>query len=316
MTFPEPIYFEPLLMEKVWGGSRLQTLFGKHLLPGARIGESWEVVDREEAQSVVHSGTLKGTTLHELWTHQRVPIFGEAYAGHPSPRFPLLLKILDAQDRLSIQVHPPAEIAGELGGEPKTEMWYVADTQLDEAVWVGLKEGVTREEFEEHLHRGTVEEVVQRIPVKAGDAIFIYSGRVHAIGAGNVIVEVQQNSDTTYRVFDWNRAGLDGKPRELHIAESMRSIDFSDTHPQLAVPKGEEVTSCEFFKVEKWALNNARPAFTDGKFAIFTVLTGSVASMGTIFRPGDFFLVPATITDATLWPVKSGTTLLRTTIPV
>ncbi|HEY5895224.1 MAG TPA: type I phosphomannose isomerase catalytic subunit [Chthoniobacterales bacterium] len=315
MTFPEPIYFEPLLMEKVWGGSRLQTLFGKHLLPGTRIGESWEVVDREEAQSVVHSGNLKGTTLHELWTQQRVPVFGEAYAAHPSPRFPLLFKLLDAQERLSIQVHPPAEIAGELGGEPKTEMWYIVDTQLDEALWVGLKEGVTREEFEGRLHRGTVEEAVQRIPVKAGDAIFIYSGRVHAIGAGNVIVEVQQNSDTTYRVFDWNRAGLDGKPRELHIDESLKSIDFADTNPKLAVPNGEELTSCEYFTVEKWTLDSPRPAFTDGKFAIFTVLTGAVSNMGTVFQPGDFFLVPATVSDATLWPTQSDTTLLRTTIP-
>ncbi|HEX8372031.1 MAG TPA: type I phosphomannose isomerase catalytic subunit [Chthoniobacterales bacterium] len=316
MQLTEPIFFEPLFMERVWGGSRLQALFGKHLPTGSRIGESWEIVDREEAQSVVHEGPLRGSTLQELWVGYRADIFGKDYIAHPSPRFPLLVKLLDAQERLSVQVHPPANIAPVLGGEPKTEMWYIVDTQLDHAIFAGLQPGTTRESFQEHLEAGTVEEVVKRIPVAAGDAIFIQSGRLHAIGAGNVIVEVQQNSDTTYRVFDWNRVGLDGEPRTLHVEESLQSIDYSDTDPQLAPKDGENVVACEYFKVEKWELDAPRLAESRERFSIVTVLSGRVECGGKEFAPGEFFLVPALQPDKTLHPMAEHTTLLHTTIPV
>jgi mannose-6-phosphate isomerase len=144
-----------------------------------------------------------------------------------------LVKILDAQDKLSLQVHPPAGIAPSLGGEPKTEMWYVTDATADADLFVGLRRGVTREEFERRIGDGTVAECFHRVPVKAGDVMFLPSGRVHALGAGNVIFEIQQNSDTTYRVFDWNRVGLDGKPRELHLPQSLASINFADFEPDL-----------------------------------------------------------------------------------
>src|SRR5215210_1622800 len=214
MELTEPITFEPLFMERLWGGRRLEASLGKRLPPKARIGESWEIVDREEAQSVVHNGMFRGKTLHELWTEHRDTVFG---AVPDAGRFPLLIKLLDAQERLSIQVHPPAEIAPALHGEPKTEMWYFADCHGGSEIFAGLKRGVTREGFERALRDGLVAEQVHRITVKRGDAMFIPSGRLHAIGAGNLIVEVQQNSDTTYRVFDWNRIGLDGKTREIHL---------------------------------------------------------------------------------------------------
>lgn len=302
-------------MERVWGGRRLQALFGKKLPHGSRIGESWEVVDREEAQSVVHAGECKGLTLNELWSGEREAIFGQAYARHPSPRFPLLFKLLDAEERLSVQVHPPAAVAPLLQGEPKTEMWFIVDTRLDEAIFAGLETGVSRADFEHHLREGTVEKAVRRLPVKAGDAIFIPSGRIHAIGAGNVIVEVQQNSDTTYRVFDWNRVGLDGNPRDLHVQESLQSIDFTDTDPQLAVPNGETIVACEYFQVERWQLDAPRPAATDGRFAIFTVLAGEVGCADCVFQPGDFFLVPPGLEANELTPGQGSASLLRTTIP-
>ena len=308
----QPLVFEPLFMERVWGGRRMETLLGKRLPPSVRIGEAWELVDREEAQSVVHEGPLRGWMLHELWTQKRPEIFGEGLAD--TPRFPLLCKVLDAQERLSVQVHPPAAVAGHLGGEPKTEMWYLLDALLDSDLYAGLKKGVDRASFEQALHEGQVAQKLHSFPIKAGDAMFIPSGRVHAIGAGNLIVEVQQNSDSTYRVFDWNRLGLDGKPRQLHVAESMASINFDDVEPGTVVPNGELLVGCGEFRVERWALDEPRSSEGQG-FAIFTVIDGSVECGGRSFARGAFFLLPASSTDRELRPLVSGTRVLRTTIP-
>lgn len=312
MRLTAPIVFEPIFMDRVWGGRRLETHFGKRLPTHGRIGESWEIVDRAEAQSVVHNDPLRGNTLHELWTHYRADVFG----GHApeSPRFPLLFKLLDAQERLSVQVHPPAAVAPSLHGEPKTEMWYVLENYGDGDLFAGLRAGVTREDFERALRNGSVQQTVHRVPVGAGDCIFIPSGRIHAIGAGNVIVEVQQNSDTTYRVFDWNRVGLNGKMRQLHIDESLKSIDFTDFEPALQTPQGEALVDCPYFHVEKWDLAAPREAVPPGGFAIFTVVTGAVQCAGLEFQPGEFFLIPASLEDRTLRPVAGPTSLLRTSI--
>lgn len=295
-------------MERVWGGRRLVSLYSKALPSGGPIGESWELVDRADEQSVVADGPLKGETLHELWTAHRGEIFGEGLPD--SPRFPLLFKLLDCEDTLSVQVHPPASLASELGGEPKTEMWFMLHTTPDAAVYAGTKRGVTRGQFEQALEQGRVEELIHRLPTRAGDAIFIPSGRIHAIGAGNVIFEVQQNSDTTYRVFDWNRLGLDGKPRELHIGESLASTDFDDAEPQLATPNGETVVECEYFRVERWAISGARPCGTASRFAVFMVIEGEIECGSARFGPGALFLVPAG-SDAEL---RGHGSVLRTTV--
>ena len=315
----QPIFFEPLFMERVWGGRRLEQLYRKKLPPGARIGESWEIVDREEAQSVVHDGPLRGQTLHEIWTHRRAEIFGEGLGD--SQRFPLLVKMLDAQERLSLQVHPPAELAAVMGGEAKTEMWYLAHAEAGADVFAGLSASTDRVHFEEALHEGRAADLVQRLAVEEGDAIFIPSGRIHAIGAGCLIVEIQQNSDTTYRVFDWNRNGLDGKPRPLHIEQSLQATDFGDVRPSLQPAihgTSGELAACPFFKVDKWTLDAPRPALegTAGRFAIFTCLEGEVSCAGLHFGPGDFFLVPACLPEADVAPVASGSVVLRTSIPV
>ena len=313
MEILQPIVFEPLLMERVWGGRRLETLLHKRLPAGSRFGESWEIVDRADAQSVVHEGPLHGRTLHELWTDFREPVFG---AGLPdAERFPLLFKLLDAQERLSVQVHPPAAVAAQLGGEPKTEMWYILDALLESDLYAGLRRGVTREDFLQALDEGRVADLIHHIPVKKGDAFFIPSGRIHAIGTGNLIFEVQQNSDTTYRVFDWNRLGLDGKPRALHVDESLQSIDFDDPEPGIAEPRGETVVECQHFRVEKWTLSEPRHAGGPG-FAIFTVIAGRLECAGREFTMGEFFLIPATLATRELKPLADGTTVLRTTIPL
>ncbi len=312
MLFTAPLSFRPLFMERVWGGHRLAEMPGKHAPAGAPIGESWELVDRADAQSVVARGPLAGTTLHELWTKFRGDVFG---AGVPdSPRFPLLAKILDAQDTLSVQVHPPAKIAAALQGEPKTEMWYLLDAAKGAELFAGFRRGTTRAEFERALGEGRVADLLHRVPVRAGDAMFIPSGRCHAIGAGCLIVEIQQNSDTTYRVFDWNRTGLDGKPRALHVAESLASIDFEDHEPALAKMDGETVAVCAEFRVEHWSLSAPR-ADTSANGAIFTVLSGVVESAGECFERGQFFILPAKATNRTLSPSAPGTAVLCTTIP-
>src|SRR5882672_1179291 len=226
-----PLTFHPIFKERVWGGRKLENLYQKRLPPGVPIGESWEISDRPGDVSVIANGPLAGKDLHWLVQNRGPELLGAARLEQG--RFPLLIKILDAQEKLSLQVHPPREKALELGGEPKTEMWYVTDAEPGAELYVGLKKGVTRQEFEEKIPAGRVADCFHRLSVRRGDAMFLPSGRVHALGAGLVLFEVQQNSDTTYRVFDWNRAGLDGKPRELHLAQSLASVDFNDFEPSL-----------------------------------------------------------------------------------
>jgi mannose-6-phosphate isomerase len=312
LNFTQPLVFEPIFKERIWGGRRLETEYGKKLPPAVLIGESWEIVDREEAQSVVHDGPLRGQTLHELWVNHRATIFGDV---PDSPRFPLLVKLLDAQEKLSLQVHPPAGIAESLGGEPKTEFWYIAAAKPDADLFVGLREASSRDDFEGALHSGEAADHVHRIPVTAGDAMFLPSGRLHAIGAGNLIVEIQQNSDTTYRVFDWNRVDNIGKPRDLHIGESLQSIDFEDREPPLTEAKGETLVAHELFAVEKWELSATREIAPYGAFAIVFCLSGAIECSGVRCVPGEFVLVPALLTDRTVRPAAEGTALLRTTIP-
>lgn len=309
-----PLRLAPLYMERVWGGRELESVYRRELPEGSGpIGESWEVVDRPDEQSVVVDGPLAGLTLHDLWEKHRTEVFGDAAPA--SERFPLLVKILDARDRLSIQVHPPAAVAPQLNGEPKTEMWYIAKADPEAALYVGVKPGVTREAFAAAIADGTVEDLVHRLPVKSGDFIFVPSGRLHAIGAGLVIFEIQQNSDTTYRVFDWNRMGLDGKPRAMHVEESLQCIDFTDTTPTLGMADGSVLVSCPYFLVERVELGEAsslkwgRP----GEFSILTVVKGKVTFEGLPLRAGDFVLVPACL-DARQRGLRTdaGAVLLKT----
>jgi len=309
-----PISFIPLYMERVWGGRELANRLGREL-PGTQpIGEAWEIVDREEAQSVVGNGPLKGKTLHDLWTNHRAEIFGARHAK-AGARFPLLCKLLDARDRLSVQVHPPAAIAPQLGGEPKTEMWYFLSCDPGSRIYAGLVPGTTHGTFAAALADGTVESNLHVLPTHEGDSIFIPSGRLHAIGEGNLIVEIQQNSDTTYRVFDWNRVGLDGKPRELHVEQSMVSTDFSDFAPTLSHQSCGVIAECAHFRVEKRKIEGPTVLNAPGDFSIVTVVQGAARCGNDIFRPGDFYLLTAAEAAVTS-PERDGScTVLVSTIP-
>jgi mannose-6-phosphate isomerase len=307
-----PLVFEPLFMERVWGGRRLETLYGKRLPSAALIGESWEIVDRPEAQSVVHEGPWRGEILHNLWSKHRKEIFGDV---QDTPRFPILAKLLDAQENLSLQVHPPAKIAKKLGGEPKSELWYVADAAPKARVYAGLKKGATSAVFEKALEKGKVEAHLHSIDVKTGDAIFLPSGRLHALGGGNLLVEIQENSDTTYRVFDWNRMKKGRARREMHVAQAMQCIDFDDVAPALLRPAGETLIRHESFAIDKWIVTNEREIAESGRFAIVVCLTGELECAGRQFKPGDFFLVPAELEDRVVRPVGKDVSLLRVTLP-
>lgn len=255
-SIKEILRFEPLYQERVWGGRVLESALGRNLPTGAPIGESWEIVDRPEAQSVVTAGALKGQTLRSVLKSRAADVMGP---GWPAERpFPILVKWLDCRERLSLQVHPPAAVAGELKGEPKTENWYIAHSSADAHLLVGLKRGVTRQQFERAIGDNTLESCIHHFRVAAGDSILVRSGQVHAIDAGNLILEIQQNSDTTYRVYDWGRVGLDGKPRQLHIAQSLRSIDWADFEPApvRGAPTSGTIADCDEFVIRRVVLGS------------------------------------------------------------
>ncbi len=312
INLTSPLIFEPIFMERIWGGRRLESEFGKKLLPGVAIGESWEIVDRPEAQSVVRNGPLRGKTLHELWMQDRRSIFGNV---PDAARFPLLVKILDAHDKLSLQVHPPEKIASKLGSEPKTEFWYVATADPGAELFVGLREAMTRAQLEEALHSGTVADYIHGIRVKPGDAMFLPAGRLHAVGEGNLLVEIQQNSDTTYRMFDWNRVDDQGKPRRLHVDQALQCIEFKDIRPRLVQAESEVLLHHDLFEIQKWNLDSPREIAPRGQFAIVCCLSGKLRCADVDFGPGEFSLIPARLQDRSVEPVKKATSLLRITIP-
>ena len=307
-----PLLFEPIFMERIWGGRRLESEFGKKVPAQKRIGESWEIVDRPEAQSVVVNGPLRGKTLHDLWTQDRSEIFGNL---PDASRFPLLVKLLDAHEKLSLQVHPPGKVASKSGGEPKTEFWYVAVADPGAELYLGFRDSITRDQFEKALRDGTAADHVHKIRVKSGDAVFLPAGRLHALGAGNLLIEIQQNSDTTYRVFDWNRMDDKGKQRQLHVDQALECIDFNDVRSRLLQPEGERLLRDNLFEIQKWNLDSPREIVPRGQFAIAFCLTGSLRCADVDLTRGEFFLVPAELDDRQLKPISEGTSLLHITIP-
>jgi mannose-6-phosphate isomerase len=313
-----PLTFEPVFKPRVWGGRTLETLYGKQLPSSGPIGESWEISDRPGDESLIANGPLAGRSLRWLMEQHGAEVVGDTPPA-PGGRFPLLCKILDARDKLSLQVHPPSPALG----EPKTEMWYIARADPGAQLFVGLRRGVTRDRFEDALREGTVEACFHRIAVSSGDTMFLPSGRVHAIGAGLVIFEIQQNSDTTFRVFDWNRLGLDGKPRDLHVAESLQSIDFTDVEPPLVEAAATARGHFSVRPLVRHLLFNADLVqaeaqdvmeFDRPRLRIIAVVDGRVRASGggvsESLGAGQFCLLPATLTAPTV-AADTGSTFLH-----
>src|SRR5579883_3296832 len=220
-----PLRFQPLLRELIWGGRRLGTVLHKPIGAASDYAESWEIADYHDQVSIVRDGPLAGTSLRKLIRSRPLEILGPSVG--PRDPFPLLVKFIDANDDLSVQVHPDDEKGRRLANDSgKTETWVILDAAPGSLIYAGLEPGVGPEEFRRAIDSGEVEPLLHRFEARPGDSILIEAGTVHAIGAGVLLAEIQQMSDATFRVFDWNRVGADGKPRQLHIEQAMESIDF------------------------------------------------------------------------------------------
>ncbi|MFT5471742.1 MAG: mannose-6-phosphate isomerase [Candidatus Promineifilaceae bacterium] len=314
-----PLTFSPLYQDYIWGGTRMQDTLGRR--PETAIcAESWDVSDRPEGQSVVSNGALEGTTLRHLMQSRRRDLVGALKADVDV--FPLLIKIIDANKTLSIQVHPDDASAAQHGGEAKTEMWYVLDADTDACVYAGFKAETTADAFKAAIHDGMVADVLQKQPVRPGDVVFIPGGRIHAIGAGCLILEIQQNSNTTYRVDDWGRLGVDGKPRDLHLDAASRVINWTDTASPMqkaerlgrATREREEwrLLSCDHFYLGQ--INMSVPtqlSSADNTFEILFCKSGTarIAAGETVvdLAPATSCLIPANVTEYTLSSAVSDT---------
>lgn len=293
-----PLKFKPIFKERIWGGRRLADLFDKDLPADVKIGESWELADLPEDKSEIVNGPLAGQTL-DLAIRQ----FGPALTGHKEyqPPFGLLIKLLDAQEKLSVQVHPDAETCRRTGkGSPKTECWYILQAPPYGVIYKGLKPGTTKEQFAQAIKDGTCPQYLQTVPVRRGECHFLPSGTCHAIGAGLVIAEIQQPSDTTYRVFDWNR--LDpktGKARPLHIAEALESIHFGSSGDNLTVTTVGRLVDADEFKLDKGhQMPGCQVLLCPGAVKALVILTGqgkirASACPDVSFAKGDTLLIPA-----------------------
>ena len=318
-----PLHFKPIFRQYLWGGRRLESVLNKPIGEGDDFAESWEIVDHGQDQSVVEFGPLAGTTLHDLVCEHGKELFGR---HHPQTQFPLLMKFLDANRDLSVQVHPNDEQGSRLDPPDlgKTEAWVILNAEPDSVIYSGLKPGVDRETLANEIEQGTAESCLHVIEPNVGDCVFIKAGTVHALGAGLVVAEIQQASDTTFRLFDWNRVGADGKPRQLHVQEALDVIDF-DAGPidpvqprQTNDPDVSRLVECDKFVLDRWTFNEPKPLADDGGCHLVAVLSGSVAvESDPSERPlakGHTMLVPASSGQLTLTPCEP-TILLDMCLP-
>ena len=308
--------FEPIFQYRMWGGRKLEGLVAEPLPADQPIGEAWILSDRADFPSAVAEGPLKGKTVHELIALDRQGMFGTQ--SDKFEKYPLLLKFLDAREMLSVQVHPSDQHRDLLppGERGKTEAWLVLDSDPGSSIYAGLRPGATEAEMREALHDGTVESLLASFSPKPGDGLFIEAGTVHALGGGVLVFEVQQNSDVTFRLFDWNRVDAKtGKTRELHIDESIQSTDFAKgpVMPSIPVPvedanaKRERLFSCEFFEVQRVTSASAFEAGADNYLRAIVILSGhgTLRTKGSEVAPftkGQVWLIPAVIGKVTVEP--------------
>lgn len=307
-----PLKLKPIYKEYIWGGKKLKERFGKDI-PSNITAESWEVACHPNGMSIVDNGVLEGKTLKNLIDEYGIKLLGEKTENQSMEKFPLLIKLLDASDKLSVQVHPDDQYAfenenGELG---KTEMWYIIDAEPEAQIVYGVKSGVSKQEFAQSIINGDIQDKLNYVSVRAGDVFFIPAKTLHALGKGILVAEIQQNSDTTYRVYDWDRIEADGKPRQLHTDKALDIIDFSDKVRKEKL-KGKTIheganirtklVSCEYFSVEKLNIKDMSYEKLDGSsFNIIMIIKGygsikfnnQNTKQEELFKEGDTFLIPA-----------------------
>jgi mannose-6-phosphate isomerase len=319
---PYPLQFRPEMKERIWGGRALEG-FGLEL-PEGSIGEGWMIGDHPNGTTKVMNGELAGLGLDEIREAYGREFFGSKGFSERNGRFPLLIKLLDCNDDLSVQVHPTDAYEGLPQGElGKTEMWYVLDAKPGATIIYGLKEGIDRAALEQAIKGGTIMDTMQVVPVAAGDAFYIPAGTVHALCAGVVVAEIQQNSDTTYRLYDYDRPGLDGKLRELHIEDSLNVIAYEGSGATRmktdGVKAGEWLTIAEspYFTVEKGIVQGVSSLSTSPESFVILVIadgTGELRWDGGRQRvkAGECFLVPANLGS---YELEGALTVIRSVIP-
>lgn len=321
-----PIRFRPALKETLWGGSTLSRRFGKKAKAGARIGESWEITGMPGASSVVANGFLKGNTLEEIAEVYMDELLGESVYEKYGSEFPLLIKLIDAADRLSIQVHPDDRLAAERHHAwGKTEMWYIIDAKPGAVIYTGFRKKTTKEEYLDHLAGKRLEELINVTAVKAGDVFFIPAGMVHAIGGGVLLAEIQQTSDVTYRIYDWDRVDTSGRPREMHTALALDAINFNLDSNNL-IRTEPEINKTVLLAESPWFHTSLimfnRPVIKDysltESFVIY-ICTGSMAVIEWMghreeIREGETLLIPASAESVAIIPRETAT-LLEVYVP-
>ena len=315
-----PLKFNPILKDKIWGGTKLKSLFNKSAETD-KLGESWELSGYEDDESVVTNGILKGNNLAELIEVYMGELIGDTIYDEYGLSFPLLFKLIDANENLSIQVHPGDEVAAERHNSyGKTEMWYVVDADPGAALIIGFTKDCSKEEYLEALNNDRVEDLLQRVPVTKGDVFFIPAGLVHAIGKGVVVAEIQQSSDITYRIYDYKRTDDQGNERELHTEQALDVINFEAAKNPKTVYNARlnEMTplvNCEYFttNIVRFDQTISRNYATLDSFVAYMCLEGNfvIACDGekTVVLKGDTVLVPASIDELSLIPDNEVTLL-------
>lgn len=302
----EPMFLKPVFQEKIWGGSRLRSVFGFDI-PNDKIGEDWAISAHPHGVSVVENGEYQGQKLDELWQNHK-----ELFGNPTEPVFPLLIKILDAEDELSVQVHPDDAYGmkheGELG---KTECWYIIDAEPGAEIIYG-HHAKTREELAEMIQEGRWDDLLKKVPVKKGDFFYVPSGTIHAIGKGIMILETQQSSDTTYRVYDYDRKDANGNTRELHIQQSIDVTTVPAITPQIQMKEVRKGNSSivtyletEFFNVYEWDIKGITSFKKQAPYTLATVIDGAgelvVNEKIYPLTKGASFILP---NDVTEWTVQ------------
>jgi len=318
-----PLILEPIYRSYLWGGRRFETTLGRRLPDAGPFAESWQLVDRGPDQSVVAAGPVAGATLGGLVRDRGRELLGR---HAPRPSFPLLFKFLDACQDLSVQVHPDDARASRLGIPDlgKTEAWYVIDAAPGALIHAGLRPGVTPEAFAAALRGGRCAEAIHSFPVQAGDCVFIPAGTVHAIGAGLLVAEIQQSSDVTYRLHDWDRVGPDGRPRQLHVEQGLEATTQLGpvapvTPTRTSDPAVRRLVSCDYFLFDEVAPAATWSVGGDDGCHFIAVIAGELAleerwSLPAL-RAGECVLLPAAVGSQRLTATRAGTRLLHVALP-